>query len=165
MFNSQQLSTFLSVLSESCDDFDFHRDRFTPALNDIKNVGWIEVDAVKYDNKFINPIIGAPISELEPPPLLRSSRYGHYSFVKCFPDERTCVECYKYFCPCCSQGTNCMYGERCTTRRCSIMLNKYHSDIYDIESYKKRVFVYKVNNISFFEEKVASICPRSIYGY
>ena len=138
-------------------DFDFHRNRFIETLNKIKNLEWIEVDAVKYENIF-NPV------SFEVPPL-RSSRYGHYNFVKCFPSTSTCTECYKYFCICCSEGTNCMYGEKCKTRRCFEMLNRYHPEIYDIKSYKKRVFVYTAKNFDFFNRKKEIVCPREIYGY
>ena len=138
-------------------DFDFHRNRFTWTLDRLKNVEWIEVDAVKYDNIFHSDFICQP--------LLRSSTYGHYRFVKCFPTSSTCTECYKYFCICCSEGTNCMFGEKCITRRCSKMLNSYHPEIYDIESYKKRVFVYASKIDDFFTERKESICSREIYGY
>jgi len=156
--------SFSYVLSElerkKWTDFDFHRNRFIPTLDRIKNVEWIEVDAVKYD-RVINPVI----TQNENHCFLRSSTYGHYSFVKCFPTSRTCTECYKYFCICCSEGTNCMFGEKCITIRCSKMLNSYHPEIYDIESYKKRVFVYTSKNDDFFTDRKESICSREIYGY
>jgi hypothetical protein len=151
---------FSNVLSElerkNWTDFDFHRVRFIPTLSKLKNVEWIEVDAVKYE-QVISPVVSHNF--------LRSSTYGHYRFVKCFPTSRTCTECYKYFCICCSEGSNCMFGEKCRTKRCSKMLNSYHPEIYDIESYKKRVFVYTSKKYDFFTDRKESICSREIYGY
>jgi type IV secretory pathway VirD2 relaxase len=58
-----------------------------------------------------------------------------------------------------------MFGEKCRTKRCSKMLNSYHPEIYDIESYKKRVFVYTSKKYDFFTDRKESICSREIYGY
>ena len=136
-------------------DFDFHRLNFTSSLEMIKGVKWIEVDNKKYD-KIFAPEYFNPFS-------LRSSRYSHRSFDKCFPTSSTCHECYKYFCACCGSGTNCMYGERCLDRRCSVTIDGNYKDLYEIESQPIRVFAYSTSTFDMFDR--LSICPREVYGY
>jgi hypothetical protein len=41
---------------------------------------------------------------------LLDSRYGHYKLKECYPSEKDCMECWKYWSGCCSTGTNSMYG-------------------------------------------------------
>ncbi len=136
-------------------DFDFHRLNFTSSLERIKTIKWIEIDKKKYE-KIFNP---------ESSSLLRSSRYSHLSSsVKCFPTSRTCYECFKYFCPCCGSGTNCMYGERCLDRRCSLTIESYkNKENKEIESQPIRVFVYSTSAFDMFSR--SSVCSRDIYGY
>jgi hypothetical protein len=149
----------------AANDFDLHRNAFLSVLNKIKSISWIEVDKEKYrvlEKMFNNPSSDSQL--LLPPPSLSSSRYCHRSYDKCFPNSRSCYECYKYWCPCCEQGTNCMYGEKCKSLRCIRTLNKYYPDLFNIENGSRRVFVYGEPDISnFFQEHV--FCPIEIYGY
>lgn len=131
-------------------DFDFHRNKYISSLNKIKHIQWFDVDTEKYEKMFTR-VSG-----------LRSSRYGHYTYTKCFPSSSTCSECYKYFCPCCDDGTNCMYGEYCINKRCSLTINSNYSDIFNIISRPKHVYMYTAQD-NFFE-KPPSLCSREIYG-
>ncbi len=150
-------------------NFELHRNVFSSVLNKIKSVKWIDVDVQKYEllTKAFNPVKSDDSNDnelsLPPPSLLSSSRYCHRSYDKCFPNSRSCYECYKYWCPCCDQGTNCMYGENCKNLRCIRTLNKYYSDIFNIENGSRRVFVYDEPEVNFFKEHV--FCPIKIYGY
>jgi hypothetical protein len=142
-------------------DFDFHREAFIPTLCKLNMIKWVEVDSEKYDKIFIH----APDTEMDVTRcMLRSSRYGHYTFTKCFPSSSTCQECFKYFCPCCEEGTNCMYGERHFNRRCSNIIDTYYPEIYDIETVPKRVFIYS-QPIFLLDDKRPVVCSREIYGY
>ncbi len=138
-------------------DFDYHRDKYTSSLNRIKNIEWREVDEEKYEKIFGEENTKSDV------PMLRSSRYCHRTYTKCFPSSTTCYECYKYFCSCCGEGTNCMYGEACTNKRCYSTINKCYKDIFDIESKSKYVYMYTPQN-TFFNEK-PHLCSREIYGY
>lgn len=132
-------------------EFDFHREKYTSSLNRINNIRWYTVDKEKYDKMFTGKTS-----------MLRSSRYCHRTYTNCFPSSSTCYECYKYFCSCCGEGTNCMYGESCTNKRCSSTINKHYKDIFNIESEPKNVYMYTPQN-KFFDKP--SLCSREIYGY
>lgn len=136
-------------------DFDFHRIKYITSLNKIKNINWYEVDKEKYEKLFVK--------DLSKPTILRSSRYGHYTYKKCFPSSSTCYECYKYFCPCCDDGTNSIYGESCMNKRCSSTINKHYSDIFNITSTSKYVYMYTTSKDTCFL-KPPSLCSREIYG-
>jgi hypothetical protein len=41
---------------------------------------------------------------------LLDSRYSHHKLKECYPSEKDCMECWKYWSGCCSSGTNSMYG-------------------------------------------------------
>jgi len=137
-------------------DFDYHREDFNPTLSKIKIIKWVKFDSEKYDKIFNKVVDDTDI-------FLRSSRYVHRSFTKCFPTSDTCRECFKYFCGCCDSGTNCMYGELHNNRRCSRIIEKYYSDIYNISSIPKSVFMYGEPEFELNKKNV--FCPREIYGY
>jgi hypothetical protein len=136
-------------------DFDYHREKYTSCLNRIKNIKWCVVDKEKYE-KIFKKNTSDGLS------MLRSSRYGHLTYKKCFPSPSKCFECYKYFCACCDDGTNSMYGESCMNKRCSTTINKYYTDIFNIESIPQNVYMYTSSD-TFFREK-QYLCPREIYG-
>jgi hypothetical protein len=150
--------TLKNIEMKNWTDFDFHRNNFFPTLCKLNLIKWVEVDTKKYDKICSNSEQFARMS------VLRSSKYGHRAFIKCFPSPSTCQECYKYFCICCNSGTNCMYGEKCLNRRCSNTINRYYPEIYKIDSESKWVFMYGIPVISINEEKPA-FCSKEIYGY
>ena len=143
---------------KSWNDFDFHRNSFMATLFKIKLIKWVVVDSKKYDK------INEKNKEWGSMPMLRSSTYGHRTFTKCFPSSSKCRECYKYFCVCCGEGTNCMYGEKCLDRRCSNTLDNYYPEIYEINSENKRVFMY-AHPVYDISGKKPSFCSRELYGY
>ncbi len=151
-------SVLIDIERRKWKDFDFHRYNFTSTIEKIKDIKWIVVDKEKYDK-----IYNKKHNSADTFSTLRSSTYSHYSFGKCFPSPRTCQECYKYFCPCCNSGTNCMYGKRCLYNRCLDTINNCYPNIYEIESSAKRVFVYSSSFDLFAPKK--SVCQREIYGY
>lgn len=163
---------FFSVLEQikrkKWSDFDYHRNSFTSTLYMLKLIKWAEVDEEKYDkifNKVEEDTLKEDTLKEDTFLLLRSSsRYGHYSLKKCFPTAKTCHECFKYFCSCCGQGTNCLYGEKHNNRRCSSIIEKYYSDIYNIQSKPKRVFLYDIPDFDFIDKK-SVLCSKDIYGY
>ncbi len=171
IFNN--IKNFITNLSSTVEvsyanDFEIHRTATLSVFNKIKSIKWIDVDVEKYKilEKEFNPSNSDILQDLPtflPPPSLSSSRYCHRSYDKCFPNSKSCYECYKYWCPCCEQGTNCMYGENCKNLRCIRTLNKYYSDIFNIENGSRRVFVYDEPEVNFFKEHV--FCSIEIYGY
>jgi len=160
------LDVLRNIERRNWNDFDYHRNEFTPTLNKIKRIKWIEVDKEKYNKVFKaeSDVLYDDYSVCNI--LLRSSRYSHYSLSKCYPNSRTCQECYKYFCPCCDSGTNCMYGEKCLDKRCLTTIDKYYKDICKVETESQNVFVYSYeDSFDFLNNKKQSVCQREIYGY
>jgi hypothetical protein len=163
MFSDLSLHKMLSsqvlrdIERKKWNNFDFHRDSFMSTLAKLKLVKWAVVDSEKYDKVNEKP------KEWGSMAMLRSSKYGHRTFTKCFPSPSKCWECYKYFCGCCGEGTNCMYGEKCLDRRCSSTLDKY-PEIYQIDSEPKRVFMYG-SRVYDIQGKKPSVCSRELYGY
>jgi len=146
--------------------FYLHRMKFFLTLNKIKNIRWVELDGQKYEKIFESTDCDVSCdyedeSNTLPPPLQRA-RYGHYS--KCYPTSSTCLYCFKYFCPCCDEGSNSLYGQKCKNRRCLSFLNKCHPELFDIESYVKKTFVYTESKDFTLDDSV-SFCPKEIYGY
>jgi len=95
--------------------FDFHKDKMTNTLYKIRGIRWVVVDQDKYNRAYfpekmsVKPHIG-----------LTMSRYGHRTLGdKCYPNYKDCIECFKYHCGACGEGTNCMYGSHCSSRRCA----------------------------------------------
>ncbi len=139
-------------------DFDFHRNKFESTLNKIKNITWVEVDSNKY-NSLKNKEERRDLFSC----MLRSSRYDHGT-SKCFPTSSTCHRCYKYFCPCCNEGSNSMYLEACTNIRCLRAIHKYNSSLFEIESTPQSIYMLSTESMdSYFNKK--TFCSKDVYGY
>ena len=136
----------LEIEKKSWTELDFHKDKMRSCLNKIRHITWIVVDEDKY-----NLIYFPQKMNTNSPPGLTMSRYGHISLGdKCYPNSKECVECFKYHCVCCSEGTNCMYGGRCSSRRCSNTINQISFLKNNIIS-PKRVYVFDFSNDGFFD--------------
>ena len=120
------------LTKKSWTDFDYHRYYIRDSLDKIKNVHWIEVDDEVY-NKI-----------LKYKPGLESSRYGHYSFKKCYPSPEDCHECFKYWCSSCGKGSNSMY-HCCTSKKCITFFEKI-PEVFVINTQKKRIQVFKYSS-------------------
>jgi len=147
---------FRAVMDEltkkSWTDFDYHRYNIRDCLNKIKNVYWIEVD-----DEFYNKILRRGSG-------LESSRYGHYSFKKCYPSSEDCHECFKYWCSACGKGTNSMYP-CCTSKKCITFFEKF-PEVFVINTRKKRIQVFKYSSdFHHILEKKIHIRDKDTYNF
>ena len=150
--------TLRNVVRRKWCDFDHHRNKMKETLSKIRNVNWITVDSDKY-----NDFIG--IENYSEIPFITSSRYGHRNLNKCFPSYNECVECFKYHCIHCGEGTNSLYGGRCSKKsRCSKMINCY-PELKEINSKPKQIYIFENNDIGFFFlSENSSLISKDIYG-
>ena len=103
----------------------------------IKGIRWVLVDEDKYKRVFF-----PEKTNMRSPPGLTMSRYGHTSLGdKCFPNSKECRECFKYHCGACGEGTNCMYGRHCSSRRCADTIDNM-SFLQNNIIIPKRVYVF-----------------------
>lgn len=124
-------------------EIDYHREKMRSCLNKIRHLDWIIVDEDKYNNVYF------PKKQDKYPQGLTMSRYGHRSLGdKCYPNSKECVECFKYHCGCCGEGTNCMYGGYCSSRRCSNSINQM-SFLKNKIIIPKRVYVFNCSDYRF----------------
>ena len=101
-------------------EIDYHKDKMRSCLNKIRHIDWILVDENKYNSVYFPEKITD-----EHPPGLTMSRYSHRTLGDdCYPNSNECIECFKYHCICCGEGTNCMCGGYCSSRRCSNTINR-----------------------------------------
>jgi len=127
----------LKEIEKKCrTEIEIHKEKMESCLYKIRNIHWIVVDNDKY-----NSVYFPKKTSENTKPCLEMSRYVHISLDECYPNSRECIECFKYHCICCGQGTNSMYGGYCSSRRCSNTLNK----------------------ISFFKEDI--IIPKRVYVF
>jgi len=122
---------------KSWTEFDFHKDKMRNTLCKIRGIKWVVVDQDKYNRVYfpekmsVKPYIG-----------LTMSRYGHRSLGdKCYPNSKDCIECFKYHCGACGEGTNCMYGGHCSSRRCANTIDNM-SFLQNNIIIPKRVYVF-----------------------
>ena len=136
------MPTLINIIRNKWSDFDHHRNNMATTLYKIKTIKWITVDADKYDD-FIG--INRTDSSLGIP-VLTSSRYCHIG--KCHPNYHECVKCFKYNCIHCGEGTNSMYGGRCSKRsRCCKMI-EYNPELLTNVTEPRRIYIFE--NKDFF---------------
>lgn len=126
-------------------EIDYHKDKMKSCLHKIRHISWIVVDEDKYKNVYF-----PKKKERESPSIgLTMSRYSHRTLGdKCYPNSKECIECFKYHCICCGEGTNCMYGGHCSSRRCSNTINQI-SFLKNNIIIPMRVYVFDYSRDSF----------------
>ena len=123
-----------SLKKKFMSDFEKHKIAMTSVLSKIRKVKWVEVEEDEYESLFRkkeNNIY-----------TLLMSRYSHRTFDECYPNSNECIECFKYHCFHCGQGTNCMYGGSCSEARCSSNINMYPQNIKN----PKKIFIFYSNH-------------------
>ena len=136
------MPTLTNIVRKKWSDIDHHKNNMTSTLYKIKTIKWITVDSDKYDD-FIG--INRTDNCLQIP-VLTSSRYYHSG--KCLPNYNECVKCFKYNCIHCGEGTNSMYGGRCSKiSRCSKMIDCYPELSTNVIK-PKRIYIFE--NKDFF---------------
>jgi hypothetical protein len=64
------------------------------------------------------------------PTFLLSSTYAHFTLKECYPSPQDCMECWRYWCSCCSRGSNSMYGV-CDSTDCMFYMRKHLSKLIE----------------------------------
>ena len=135
--------TLINIVRNKWSDIDHHRNNMASTFYKIKNIKWIKVDSDKYDD-FIG--INRTDNSLGMP-VLTSSRYCHIG--KCHPNYHECIKCFKYNCIHCGEGTNSMYGGRCSKRsRCSKMIDCYPELLTNVIK-PRRIYIFKNEDFLF----------------
>ena len=130
------------IVKRSWGSFELHRHSMKFNFHKIKNIRWIDLDEVEYEKLFVNI---ESVEEDYKPFLLCSSVYIHTSLDKCFPSNKDCIECYKYFCFNCGRGTNSYYSG-CDEFRCATNIDLLSPKLFDIVSRAKRVYYFRNEN-------------------
>jgi hypothetical protein len=98
-------------------DFEKHRTAMAGVLSKIGKIKWVVIEKDQYERLFCKKDKENNIHSL------LMSRYSHRTLDECYPNSNECIECYKYHCFHCGEGTNCMYGGCCSESRCSSNIN------------------------------------------
>jgi hypothetical protein len=129
-------------------EIDYHKHTMGSCLNKIRHIDWIVVDEDKYNSVYYPKKMN---KEPPPSPGLTMSRYSHRTLGNdCYPNSKECIECFKYHCICCGEGTNCMYGGYCSSRRCSNTINRM-SFLRESIVVPMRVYVFDYSRDSFHD--------------
>lgn len=152
------MPTLVNIVRNKWSDFDHHRNKMAEILSKIKNIKWYTVDSDKYDEI----IIATLKRQSSGMPFLTSSRYYHSG--KCYPSYHECFKCFKYNCIHCGEGSNSMYGGKCSERsRCSKLINFYPKLTITVNK-PRRIYLFENNEFHYFYLHKNSLCSKDIYG-
>ena len=88
------------------------------------------------------------------PRCLLSSSYSHYTLKECYPSSRDCMECWKYWCSFCTEGSNSVYGA-CDSIDCLYYMKNYLSKLTeDMNDDNKMGIILTVRSLRMTEDEV-----------
>ena len=124
-------------------DFQKHRISMASVLSKIGKIKWVIIEKEEYDRLFFYEKNKSPQETIikmfpEIKCNLTMSTYSHITLDECYPNSNECIECYKYHCSHCGEGTNCMYGGGCYNIRCVTNINLHRENIKN----PKKIFIF-----------------------
>lgn len=136
-----------SLKKKFLSDFEKHRIAMAGVLSKIGKIKWVVIENDEYERLFFfekNNMPQETIINMSPEIKcsLTMSTYSHTTLDECYPNSNECIECYKYHCSHCGEGTNCMYGGGCYNVRCASNINLHSENIKN----PKKIFIFYSNH-------------------